>query len=458
MYRERRRKSRTDITMKFIKTIRDIFSIPELKNRILNTLLFIVVYRLGTFVLLPGVDRSKIGDTSGGLLDFLDHFVGGAFSNKSIFGLGIMPYISASIVIQLGTVAIPYFQRLQKEGESGRKKLNQITRVLTIAICLVQSFGFIQLILNDDKGLLMQGVDPTFFMIQSFFILTAGTVFCMWLGERITEKGVGNGISMLIMIGIISRLPNSILQEWTIKGGMAGGFVYVLEILALFFIVMGVVMLTQATRQIPVNYAKQVINNKVYGGQKQYIPLKVNSAGVMPIIFAQSLMFIPGLIANSFTGEDNSAVAAWIATNLGNFNAVGYNVLFAVLIIAFTYFYTAITIQPNSIADDLKRNGGFIPGVKPGLETGEYIDDILSKITLPGALFIAIVAVLPAFASRATVGDGLAQFFGGTSLLIMVGVVLDTLQQIESYLLMKQYEGMMKSGKVKGRQGNVAVA
>lgn len=446
--------------MKFFKTIANIFAIEELRTRILNTLLFIVVFRLGTYVLLPGVDPTKVGGDVGGLMGFIDGFVGGAFSNRSIFGLGIMPYISASIVIQLGTVAIPYFQRLQKEGESGRKRMTQITRILTIAICLVQAVGFISLITNSDEGLLLPGVDKTMFTIQSLFILTGGTVFCMWLGERITEKGVGNGISMLIMIGIISRLPGSMIQEWRIQGGMDGAFVYLLEILALFFVVMGVVMLTQATRRIPVNYAKQVINNKVYGGQRQYIPLKVNSAGVMPIIFAQSLMFIPGLIAQYWTDDDGSAstVAAWVASNLGNYSAFGYNALFAVLIILFTFFYTAITIQPNQIADDLKRNGGFIPGIKPGLATGEYIDDVLSKITLPGALFIAMVAVLPAFARMANVGDQFAQFFGGTSLLIMVGVVLDTLQQIESYLLMRHYEGMMKSGKVKGRSQNVAVA
>lgn len=439
--------------MKFFQTIRDIFAIEELRNRILNTLGFLMVFRLGTYVLLPGVDHTQVGASEEGLLGFIDNFVGGAFSNKSVFGLGIMPYISASIVLQLLTVAVPYFQRLQKEGESGRRKITQITRFLTIAICAVQSVGFISLITSEDK--LLPGVNEYTFTLQSIVILTAGTIFCMWLGEKITEKGIGNGISMLIMIGIISRLPASIITEF-IKEGTGGLLFILLEFVALFLVVMAVVMLTQAIRKVPVNYAKQVVNNKVTGGQRQYIPLKVNASGVMPIIFAQSLMFVPGLIANSW--QQNSKVASYIATRFGDFTSLEYNVAFAVLIILFTYFYTAITIQPNSMADELKRNGGFIPGVKPGYQTANYIDTILSRITLPGALAIAFIAILPAIASQADVGNQFAQFFGGTSLLIMVGVVLDTLQQIESHLLMRKYEGMMKTGRLKGRSSQSSVS
>ncbi len=441
--------------MKIFSTIKDIFSIEELRNRIINTIGFILIFRIGSYILLPGVNPASLdqGEVTG-MMGVIDSFLGGAFSNKAIFGLGIMPYISASIVLQLLTVAVPYFQKLQKEGESGRKKITQITRVLTIAICIVQSFGFIALIRKDN--MLFPDVDPNFFTMYSVLILTAGTMFCMWLGEKITEKGIGNGISLLIMVGIISRLPASVIAE-VMQKGTDGPLLIVMEFVALFFIVMLTVMITQAVRRIPISYAKQIVGNKVYGGQRQYLPLKVNAAGVMPIIFAQALMFLPSMIAGSI-GEGGNQVAIAIARAFSSPTSWEYNTLSAIMIVLFTYFYTAITIQPNQIADDLKRNGGFVPGIKPGLATGEYIDTILSRITLPGALLIALIAIMPAFAMMGGVNPKFAQFFGGTSLLILVGVILDTLQQIESFLLMRQYDGMMKSGKVKGRPSNMSMA
>lgn len=429
---------------KFFETIRNIFSIEDLRIRIINTLGFLVIFRLGSFVVLPGVDPSKLSEDQPGIFGLLDTFLGGAFSNASIFGLGIMPYISASIILQLLTVAVPYFQKLQKEGDSGRKKISQITRVLTIAITLSQGVAYVTATIPAEAIL----VDRTFFTFSSIIILSAGTIFCMWLGEKITDKGIGNGISMLIMIGIISRFPGAIVAEGLSKG-LEGALLFVLEIVALFFVVMGVVMLTQAVRRIPVQYAKQVIGNKVYGGQRQYIPLRVNSAGVMPIIFAQSLMFLPAMLAGLWA--DSSDIAASIGQTFSDFTSWQYTLLFAILIILFTFFYTAITVNPNQIADDMKRNGGFIPGIKPGRQTSEFIDTVLTRITLPGSMALAVVAVLPAFASIVGVGNQFSAFYGGTSLLIMVGVILDTLQQIESYLLMRHYEGMMKSGRVKGR-------
>lgn len=438
--------------MKFFSTIKDIFAIEELKTRIQNTILFLIIFRLGAFILLPGLDYDIIAkqEATQGMIGLINSFLGGAFDNKSIFGLGIMPYISASIILQLMQVAVPYFQRLQKEGESGRKKITQITRVLTIAICIVQSFGFLATI---DASAIM--VDPILFKFTSILILVSGTMFCMWLGEKITEKGIGNGVSMLIMIGIISRLPGSIIAEFATRG-MTGAFFILIEMIVFFVIVMGVVMLTQATRRIPVSYAKQIVGGKVYGGQRQYIPLKVNAAGVMPIIFAQALMFLPAMLAKVW--EKDSEIASSIGKAFSDPYSWQYSLAFAVLIILFTFFYTAITINPNQIADDLKRSGAFVPGIKPGEQTAEYIDAVLSKITLPGAVFIAIVAILPSFANLAGISGGFAQFYGGTSLLIMVGVVLDTIQQIDSYLLMKEYDGMMKSGKLKDRGDKVAVA
>ena len=435
---------------KFITTIRNIFTIEELKDRIIYTVGFLIVFRLGRFVILPGVDPSKLTGQSKGLLGLLDTFLGGAFSSASIFGLGIMPYISASIVLQLLTVAVPYFAKMQKEGESGRRRINQITRVLTIFITFFQASAYLAGTIPSDAIM----INHRLFTITAMIILTAGTVLCMYIGERITEKGIGNGISMLIMIGIISRFPGGVYAEASSRG-MSGALFFVLEFVALFFIVVGVVALTQATRKIPVQYAKQVVGSRVYGGQRQYIPLKVNAAGVMPIIFAQSLMFLPALIAQFWA--QSSDIAAYVGSTFSNYLSWQYNLLFAVMIIVFTFFYTAITINPQQIADDMKKNGGFIPGVKPGKATSDYIDNVLTKITLPGSVLLSVVAILPAFASIAGVSRQFSSFYGGTSLLILVGVVLDTLQQIESYLLMRHYEGLMKSGKLKGRS-SVAVA
>ena len=435
---------------RFFETIKHIFSIEELRTRILNTLLFITIFRLGSYVALPGVEPDQMNVSTQGLLGLLDTFLGGAFSKASIFALGIMPYISASIAIQLLTMALPYFQKMQKEGESGRKKLNQITRVLTIVVTLVQGTAYLNTTVPDEALL----VSRSLFSISSVFVLTAGTMFCMWLGERITDKGIGNGISMLIMIGIVSRFPGAIYKEFVSRGS-GGILLFVIEIVALYFVIMGAVMLTQAVRRIPIQYAKQVVGNRVMGGQRQYLPLKLNAAGVMPIIFAQALMFIPSLGASYFA--EKSDFASNVATIFANYTTWQYNLLFAVLIIIFTFFYTAISVNPQQISDDMKRGGGFIPGVKPGQQTSEYISSILDRITFPGSLMLALVAILPAFASMFGVSTDFAHFFGGTSLLIMVGVVLDTLQQVESYLLMRRYEGLMKSGRVKGRTESVAI-
>ena len=433
---------------KFINTIKNIFSIEELRGRILNTLLFITFFRLGSYIVLPGVDANKLAEKGdGGLLGLLNMFSGGAFNNASIFALGIMPYISASIAIQLLTIALPYFQKMQKDGESGRKKLNQITRVLTILVTAAQATAYLQTTIPAEAIM----VSAWSFRIFSVIILIAGTMFCMWLGEKITDKGIGNGISMLIMIGIVSRFPSAIIGEAQSRG-MSGALLFLIEMVALFFVVMGAVMVTQAVRRIPVQYAKQVVGNRAsaaVGGERQYIPLKLNAAGVMPIIFAQALMFVPGLLAGQFA--DRSEFAQSIVQNFGDPSSWGYNLLFAFLIIIFTFFYTAISINPTQISDDMKRGGGFVPGVKPGEATSTFIADILDRITLPGAIMLAIIAVLPAVAGLFGVTRGFASFFGGTSLLILVGVVLDTLQQIESYLLMRKYEGLMQSGRVQGR-------
>ncbi|PVY43905.1 preprotein translocase subunit SecY [Pontibacter virosus] len=434
---------------KFITTIKNIFAIDDLRVRILNTLGFIAIFRLGSYVVLPGIDPNQLKANTEGIFGLLDTFLGGAFSNASIFALGIMPYISASIVLQLLTIAVPYFQKMQKEGESGRKKINQITRVLTIIITLAQAVGFVATI-NSEAIV----VNTTLFTISSMIVLTSGTIFCMWLGERITDKGIGNGISMLIMIGIISRFPGAIVAE-ALSKELNGALLFIFELIVLFFVVMSVVMLTQAIRRIPVQYAKQVGGSSLYSGQRQFIPLKVNAAGVMPIIFAQSLMFLPSMIASIWA--DSNETASYIGATFSDFTSWQYNVVFGLMILVFTYFYTAITVNPNQIADDLKRSGGFVPGVKPGRATSEYIDNILTKITLPGAIYLALVAIFPAIAMLFGVTREFAQFYGGTSLIIMVGVVLDTLQQIESYLLMRHYDGMMKSGKLRGRTENIAM-
>jgi preprotein translocase subunit SecY len=436
-----------------ITTLRNIFKIEDLKARILTTLGFIVIYRLGAHIVLPGVNPEALASlqaqSESGILGLIDMFSGGAFSQASIFALGIMPYISASIVVQLLGIAVPYFQKLQKEGESGRKRMNQITRWLTVIVCLGQAPGYLVNLNSTAQGAIPPELNGTWFWIVSVLILTAGTLFVMWMGERITEKGIGNGISLIIMIGIIARMPNSLYQEFLSKLNEGGGLVvFLVELVILFLVVVAVILLVQGTRRIPVQFAKKIVGNKQYGGVRQYIPLKVNAAGVMPIIFAQAIMFIPATIAQFFPES-----ASWqgFAGAFTNFQSFGYNFTFAVLIILFTYFYTAISVNPNQMAEDMKKNGGFIPGVKPGKKTAEFIDDVMSKITLPGSLFLAFVAILPTFAIIAGVNSNFAQFYGGTSLLILVGVVLDTLQQVESHLLMRHYDGLMKSGRIKGR-------
>jgi preprotein translocase subunit SecY len=435
---------------KIITTVKNIFAIEDLRTRIINTLGFIAIFRLGSYVFIHGIDPNRLKSNAEGIFGVLDTLLGGAFSNASIFALVIMTYISASIVLQLLTIAVPYFQKMSKEGESGRKKINQITRVLTIAITLAQSIGFIATI-NSEAIV----VNNTLFTISSMLILTAGTMFCMWLGEKITDKGIGNGISMLIMIGIASRLPGALIAE-AISKKLNGALIFIFELIVLYFIVMAVVMLTQAIRRIPIQYAKQLGTGTQVSAQRQFIPLKVNAAGVMPIIFAQSLMFIPALVGSMWT-DVNENVGSFLNT-ISDPYSFSHNLIFAILILVFTYFYTAISVNPNQIADDLKRSGGFVPGVKPGLATSEFIDEVLSKITLPGAIFLAIIAILPTFAFQLGVSREFSSFFGGTSLIIMVGVVLDTMNQIESYLLMKHYDVMMKSGKLKGRTQNIAIA
>lgn len=446
-------------SIRFINTIKNIWSIDDLRNKIFTTLLLVLIYRFGSFVILPGINPDSLtslqNQTSEGLLALLDMFSGGAFSNASIFALGIMPYISASIVIQLLTIVVPYFQKIQREGESGRKKINQITRYLTVIILLLQGPSYLinlhsQLQQSTGIGL----PEGSWFIISSVLILCAGSMFVMWLGERITDKGIGNGISFIILIGIIARLPQAFLQEFVSRSKDAqGGLVmFLVEIIVLFIVVGLSILLVQGTRKIPVQYAKRVVGNKQYGGVRQYIPLKVNAAGVMPIIFAQAIMFIPITLVGFSNSETATSFVRVFMDNTGFW----YNFSFALLIIVFTYFYTAMTINPTQMAEEMKRNNGFIPGIKPGKRTAEYIDDIMSKITLPGSFFLAAVAIMPAFAIIMGVSGQFAQFYGGTSLLILVGVVLDTLQQIESHLQMRHYDGLLKSGKIKGRTGSIS--
>ncbi len=446
--------------MKFIEMIKNIWKIEDLRGRLLTTFLFVLIYRFGSFVVLPGIDPTALtalhSQTAGGLMALLDMFSGGAFSNASIFALGIMPYISASIVIQLLSIAVPYFQKMQKEGESGRQKMNQITRYLTVAILLFQGPSYL---VNLSVQMAQAGQPLTigfnWFTISSTILLCAGSMFVMWLGERITDRGVGNGISFIILIGIIARLPGAFVQEFSSRlneNGGGGLMVFVLEVVILLLVFAFAIMLVQGTRRIPVQYAKRIQGNKQYGGVRQYIPLKVNAANVMPIIFAQAIMFIPIAIVGFRASESNAFVQAFMDNN-----GFWYNFVFALLIIAFTYFYTAIIINPVQMAENLKLNNGFIPGVKPGKKTAEYIDTIMSRITLPGSILLALIAILPAFARLFGVTMGFAQFFGGTSLLIMVGVILDTLQQIESHLLMRHYDGFFESGmRIKGRNGAMA--
>ncbi len=437
-----------------IQTIKNIYKIEDLRYRIGYTMLILLIYRLGSYIVLPGVDPSQLAaleqQTADGVLGLLNMFSGGSFSRASIFALGIMPYISASIVIQLLGIAIPYFQRLQREGESGRRKINQLTRYLTVAILVMQAPAYLKnlQVQLPESAFVLTG---TFFWVSSVIILTSGTMFIMWLGEKITDKGIGNGISLIIMVGIIANLPFALFAEFINRLESKGGglVAFLLEMVILFFVFVATILLVQGTRKIPVQYAKRIVGNKQYGGVRQYIPLKVNSAGVMPIIFAQALMFLPLTLA----GFGDSDSLRGIAATFSNINGFWYNFTFAIMIILFTYFYTAITINPSQMAEDMKKNGGFIPGIKPGRKTVEFLDTIMSRITLPGSMFLALIAILPAFARLGGVDSQWSQFFGGTSLLILVGVVLDTLQQIESHLLMRHYDGLMKSGRIKGRAG-----
>ena len=439
---------------KFIQTVKNIWSIEELRNKIVTTLALILVYRIGTHIVLPGLDPNKLDEaaastSNNGLLGLFDTFAGGAFSHASIFALGVMPYISASIFMQLATILIPQMQKLQKEGESGRKKINQWTRYLTVAVTALQASAYFQYLKTPSYASALLPGYADYFLYSTIIILTAGTLFVMWLGEKIQDKGLGNGTSIIIMIGILARLPQAVIQEFEQKQVRGGGglLIFLIEIAILVAIIMGLIILIQGVRKIPINYAKQIIGNRQFGGARQFLPVKVNSAGVMPIIFAQAIMFLPTLI--SFTKVESAQGITKIFSDHSN---PWYMVIYAVMVIAFTFLYTALIFNPKQMSEDLKRNNGFVPGVKPGQPTADYIGAIMDKITLPGAIFLAIVGILPGFAQMLGVTQGFSTFFGGTSLLIMVGVILDTLQQIETHLLMRQYDGLMKGGRVQGRQ------
>ncbi len=442
---------------KFIQTIKNIFKIEELRKRIGYTLLLILIYRLGSFIVLPGIDASQLAKMQDfaqeGLVGLLDMFSGGAFGNASIFALGVMPYISASIVIQLLGVFVPYFRKMQMEGESGRRKMNQYTRYLTILILCIQGPAYMAALHQQVPASAFVAVNQLgwsnfWFNLVSTIILIGGTMFVMWLGERITDRGIGNGISLIIMVGIIARLPFALGAEISAKfsTSLGGALLLIIELVILFFVFVAAIALVQAVRKVPVQYAKRVVGNKQYGGVRQYIPMKINAAGVMPIIFAQALMLFP-LIFSRFDATRG------LAAVFSNYTGFWYNFVFAILVILFTYFYTAVTVNPTMMAEEMRKNGGFIPGVKPGKKTVEYLDSIMSRVTLPGSIFLAAIAILPAFAMMLGVNNKFASFYGGTSLLILVGVVLDTLQQIESYLLMRHYDGLMKTGRLKGRSG-----
>ena len=444
---------------RFINTIKNIWSIKDLRDRILYTLALILIYRIGSYVVIPGINPSDLAglqeQTRDGVLGLLNMFSGGAFSNASIFALGIMPYITAFIVMQLLTMVVPYFTKMQREGESGRRKINQMTRWLTIVVCIFQSFAYLANLRAQINGAHIYSItgsdSPNFFnwVLPISIMLTCGTLFVMWLGERITDKGIGNGISLLIMVGIVARLPFALFAEFASRMEEQGGqlVIFFVELIVLLVVIMLCILLVQGTRRIPVQYAKRIVGNKQYGGARQYVPIKVNAAGVMPIIFAQAIMFIPVTLFGFSSSESMTGIKA----ALSNFDGFWYNAIFAILIIVFTYFYTAVAINPKQMADDMKKNGGFIPGIKPGKKTEEFFDNVLSKITLPGSIFLAIIAILPAIVRLFGVNQQFAQFYGGTSLLILVGVVLDTLQQIESHLLMRHYDGLTKSGRIKGR-------
>ena len=436
---------------KFIETLKNCWRIEDLRQRLLITLLFTAIYRFGSFVVLPGINPSMLeklqSQTSGGLMSLLDMFSGGAFYNASIFEIGIMPYISASIVMQLLAIAVPYFQKMQREGESGRKKINWYTRVLTVAILFFQAPSYLLNLKAQASQALASGLSWSVFIASASVILAGGSMFILWLGERITDKGVGNGISMIIMIGIIARFPQAFVQEVATRlNAIAGGglVMFIVEILILYAVVCAAILLVQGTRKIPVQYAKRLVGNKQYGGARQYIPLKLFAANVMPIIFAQALMFIPLAIV-----QYQSTSSSWVIRSLMDNRSLLYNCVYVILIIAFTYFYTAITLNPTQMAEDMKRNNGFIPGIRPGKDTAEYIETIMSRITFPGSLFIAFIAIMPALAGLLNVQQQFSQFFGGTSLLILVGVVIDTLQQIESHLLMRHYDGLLNSGRTR---------
>lgn len=443
---------------KFIQTLKNIWTIEELRGKILVTLLLLFIYRFGTHIVLPGIDPNKLATfskkTSQGLLGLFDTFAGGAFSNASILGLGIMPYISASIFMQLLTILVPQMQKIQKEGDSGRKKINQWTRYLTAIVTVLQAGTYVAYLTNQNREALIPAYQP-YFWISTVILLTAGTLFVMWLGEKIQDKGLGNGTSIIIMVGILSRLPQSFLQEFGAKQVRGGGglIFFLIEIAVLIAIILGLIILVQGVRKIPVNYAKQIVGNRQFTGARQFLPLKVNAAGVMPIIFAQAIMFLPTLF--SFTKFETGQGIARVFADHSN---VWYMVIYAVMVIAFTFLYTALIFNPKQISDSLKQSNGFIPGVKPGQPTTDYIGQIMDRITLPGAVFLAIVGILPGLAQRAGVTPQFSTFFGGTSLLIMVGVILDTLQQIETHLLMRQYDGLMKSGRIQGRQTSSPVS
>ncbi|MBR2035452.1 MAG: preprotein translocase subunit SecY [Prevotella sp.] len=442
---------------KFIETIKNIWSVEDLRSRILWTLALAAVYRFGSFVVLPGINPNALGQldeqTNTGLMSLLNMFSGGAFSNASIFALGIMPYISASIVIQLFAFVVPHFQKMQREGESGRRKMNQYTRWLTIIILLFQAPSYLLNLRTQAAGALNPELDWTFFIISSTVILAAGSMFILWLGERITDKGIGNGVSLIIMLGIIARLPQAFIQEVVARlNNLSGGglIMFAIELVIFVLVICAAILLVQGTRKVPVQYAKRMYAGQQVGGSRQYIPLKIFAANVMPIIFAQAIMFIPVVFLQMVNGGENAS-AALIA--LSDNTNVWYNLLFAALIVAFTYFYTAITMNPVQMAEDMKRNNGFIPGVRPGHDTAEYLDQIMTRLVFPGSIFLALIACMPAFAGFFNVSQEFAQFFGGTSLLILVGVVLDTLQQIESHLLMRHYDGLLSSGRIHGRNG-----
>ena len=446
---------------KLIETFKHIWSIEDLRKRIVYTLSLLVIYRLGSYVILPGIDSDALeglnNQTKNNILGLINTFAGGAFGRGAIFALGIMPYISASIFMQLFSIAVPAFQRLQKEGEEGRRKINQYTRILTIAFTMVQAYGYLNNIAStpgNGQALLYNFTDvitPGMFMVTNMFLLTAGTMFTMWLGERITDRGLGNGISLLIMVGIIARMPSALLSEMVFRFQDAGFILFIIEMVLWLMVVLGVILLTQGTRKITINYAKRVVGNRQYGGARQYLPIKILAAGVMPIIFAQAILFLPATIGSFYT---QTAPPEWLMSMM-NPNSFWHNAILVFLIVVFTYFYTAIIFNPVQMADDMKRNNGFIPGIKPGKQTANFIDGVISRITFPGAVFISLVAVMPVIAVAFKVNQEFSQFFGGTSLLILVGVVLDTLQQIDSYLLMRKYDGLMSGGgKMKGRMTN----